>query len=310
MPPDQSAFRTGHPNRSDVVRGRLYLALLCLGWGGTWPMMRIALEDIPPFSMRVGGLMLGIATLTLFALLQRRSFRIPNLRTWAHLCVAALFNIVAFSVCTPFAQLAADTSRVAILVYTMPIWATLLALPILGERLTPTRTFALILCVAGMAVLIQPLAAQGIPLGLMLALAAAVGWAAGTVYLKWARLDGDPMAVAIWQLVIGLAVVSAILPIVEGWPHWWDASTRSIVGLLISGIVGTGISYFLWFDIVRRLPATTASLGVLASPVVGVISSMLILGERPTPADLIGFALMFVASACVLLRPEAARPRA
>src|SRR3954452_21026212 len=114
MASDQSELRTAVPvpSRSDVLRGRVYLVLLCLGWGGTWPMMRIALEDIPPFSMRVAGLTLGIATLSLVALLQRRSFRIPDLRTWGHLCVASLFNIVAFSVCTPFAQLAADTSRV------------------------------------------------------------------------------------------------------------------------------------------------------------------------------------------------------
>jgi drug/metabolite transporter (DMT)-like permease len=312
MPPDQSELRTGVPvpNRSDVIKGRLYLVLLCLGWGGTWPMMRIALTEIPPFSMRVGGLMLGIMTLTLAALLQRRSLRIPNPRTWVHLCVASLFNIVAFSICTPFAQLAADTSRVAILVYTMPIWATLMAVPILGERLTATRALALTLCVAGMAVLIYPLATQGIPFGLLLALGASVGWAAGTVYLKWARLDGDPMAVAIWQLVIGLVVVAAVMFLVDGSLRIFDAHVQAIGGLLVSGIVGTGVSYFLWFDIVRRLPATTASLGVLASPVVGVVASMLILGERPTPADLIGFALMFIASACVLLRPEAARPRA
>lgn len=270
-------------------------------------MMRFALTDIPPLSMRVGGLILGIATVCSAALLQRRSLRIPNRRTCGHLCVAAVFNIVIFSICTPFAQLAADTSRVAILIYTMPIWATLMALPILGERLTTTRLLALGLCTAGMAVLIYPLATHGIPLGLLLALAASIGWAAGTVYLKWARLDGDPMAIVIWQLVVGLICVGAAMLIVEGLPHWWDAHIKAIGGLLVSGIVGTGVSYFLWFDIVRRLPATTASLGVLASPVVGVVSSMLLLGERPTLADFAGFALMFAASACVLLRPEAAR---
>jgi drug/metabolite transporter (DMT)-like permease len=306
MPPDQT-LRTTVPSRSDAIRGRIYLVLLCLGWGGTWPMMRFALTDIPPLSMRVGGLILGIATVCSAALLQRRSLRIPNRRTCGHLCVAAVFNIVIFSICTPFAQLAADTSRVAILIYTMPIWATLMALPILGERLTTTRLLALGLCTAGMAVLIYPLATHGIPLGLLLALAASIGWAAGTVYLKWARLDGDPMAIVIWQLVVGLICVGAAMLIVEGLPHWWDAHIKAIGGLLVSGIVGTGVSYFLWFDIVRRLPATTASLGVLASPVVGVVSSMLLLGERPTLADFAGFALMFAASACVLLRPEAAR---
>ena len=77
---------------------------------------------------------------------------------WLHIVVASLLNIVAFSVFTPFAQLSSDTSRVTIIVYTMPVWATLMALPILGERLTPTRAFALGLCICGMAVLIYPLA--------------------------------------------------------------------------------------------------------------------------------------------------------
>ena len=44
-----------------AVKARLMLILLCLGWGITWPMMRIALTDIPPFSMRVGSLLLARA---------------------------------------------------------------------------------------------------------------------------------------------------------------------------------------------------------------------------------------------------------
>jgi drug/metabolite transporter (DMT)-like permease len=59
---------------------------------------------------------------------------------------------------------------------------------------------------------------------------------------------------------------------------------------------------------VRRLPATTASLGILATPVIGVVSAVIVLGERPTLADILGFALMLAASACVLLRPDGASP--
>ncbi len=181
--------------------------------------MKIALDEIPPFSMRVSSLMLGVLTLTLLSLLQGRSLRIPRLRTFAHLCAASFFNIVAFSVLTPFAQISAATSRVAIVVYTMPIWATLMALPILGERLNTVRALALALCVAGMSVLIYPLATLGIPTGILLAVGAAIGWAAGTIYLKWAKIDGDPMAAALWQLVVGVIVIGALLPIVEGSLH-------------------------------------------------------------------------------------------
>ena len=70
--------------------------------------------------------------------------------------------------------------------------------------------------------------------------------------------------------------------------------------MILSGLLGTGIAYGLWFSIIRRLPAMTASLGVLGSPVIGVVASVLILGERPTGTDIIGFVLILAASACVL----------
>src|SRR5207249_997532 len=111
------------------------------------------------------------------------------------------------------------------------------------------------------------------------------------------------MAISIWQLVLGLLVVSACVPVFEGSLQLWPEHTGPLVALVFSGMIGSGIAYFLWFDIVRRLPAMTASLGVLATPVIGIIVSVLLLGERPTLADIIGFALMFAASACVLLRP-------
>jgi drug/metabolite transporter (DMT)-like permease len=292
-------------NLSDAAKARLLLIVLCLGWGTTWVTMRMALEQIPPFSMRVATLSLGALVLTGFARFQGRTFAIPRGRTWIHICMASLFNIVAFSVFTPFAQLSAETSRVAIMVYTMPIWAAMLALPILGERLTPTRVVALGLCIAGMSILIAPLAGLGIPTGIMLALAAAMSWAAGTVYLKWAKLDGDPMAITIWQLLFGVVVIAVCVPLFEGGLHL-DAGAWSLFGLIYSGTVGSGLCYFLWFGIVRRLPASTAALGILSSPVIGVVTAMIVLGERPTLYDAIGFALMLAASATVVLRPDGA----
>jgi len=292
---------------NETVRARLYLVILILGWGVTWSTMKIALEDIPPFSMRVCSLSVGAATVLAVLLLQGRSLRIGKPRTWGHLCVASLINIVSFSVFTPYAQLSAATSRVAIVVYTMPIWACLIAWPVLGERIDRVRALALVLCVAGMTILIYPLTALGVPTGILLALAAGVSWAAGTVYLKWAKLDGDPFAITFWQLAFALLIIAVCLPVVEGSLQVSQASTRSILAMIFSGMVGSGLSYFLWFDIVQRLPASTASLGILAVPAIGVLSSMIILGERPTLDDLIGFALMFSASACVLLWPNAPR---
>ncbi len=262
------------------------LVAVSLAWGLSWPALKIALNDIPPFSMRVGTS--GLATVTLFALalLRRRNMRIHSSVAAVHLVVAGCLNIACFT-------------------HTMPIWAALFAYPILGERLNLISGISLLLCAVGLTVLIYPLLGSSDLIGLVLALATAVSWAAGTVYLKWAQIDADPMAISAWQLVVALVVTFAGSLIFEGSLHLWPVPARALWALAFSGLVGSAFAYLLWFEIVRRLPATTASLGVVSVPVVGIVASVLILGERPTIADLVGSALILTAAAGVLLAPNA-----
>jgi drug/metabolite transporter (DMT)-like permease len=135
-----------------------------------------------------------------------------------------------------------------------------------------------------------------------------LSWAAGTVYLKWARIGADPVGVASWQLFVAFVVfVVCVFPF-EGGLQLSAATTRSLLATAFVGVAGGGIAYGLWFAIVPRLPAVTSSLAVLGSPVIGVFSSMVVLGEIPTATDIIGFALIFAASACALLgRPPPAK---
>ena len=276
------------------------LIILCLIWGATWPIMRIALYEIPPLSMRTVTAALGSLTLYLACRLQGRSLHIPNLTAWTHVTIASLLNIVAFTVFGSFAQLTAATSRVTILAYTMPIWAVLFAWPLLGERPNRIQTAALFLCATGLAILIYPLTETKIPPGIWLALLTGVCWAAGTIYLKWAQIKADPMAVASWQVTIAFIITAAFMMIFEGRLHIAGASRLALLCTASTGFLANGVAYGLWFAIVRRLPAMTASLGVLGSPVIGVVASILVLGERPSAADIVGFALIFAASSCVL----------
>jgi drug/metabolite transporter (DMT)-like permease len=292
--------RNKDAGRADI-QARMMLVVLCLIWGVSWPLIKIALGEIPPLSMRTCTLALGAVTLFVICVVKRRSFRIPSAKAWAHVVVASLLNIVAFTVVSAFAQTVTTTSRVAILAYTMPIWAVLLAWPFLGERPTRIQTIALGLCAAGLAILIYPLAATGVPLGIILALITGACWGAGTVYVKWARIDADPMGVASWQVTIAFLVTTACTLLFERRFALGAVHTKALLATVFSGVVGNGIAYGLWFDIVRRLPAATASLGVLSVPVIGVIASMVILGEVPTAPDIVGFAMIFAASACILL---------
>lgn len=286
------------------IQSRLMLIILCVIWGLTWPAMKIALNEIPPLSMRAITAGVGALTMLVICRVMRRSLRVPFGKTWLHLLAASILNLVGFSLFSAFAQISAATSRVAILSYAMPIWTMLLAWAILGERPTRVQAAAVGLCALGLAVLIRPLATTGIPLGLLLALGSGLSWAAGTVYVKWARIAADPIGAASWQIGIAFFIIAASLFIFDG---RFDLDTAHADGLLaatFTGVFGNAIAYAMWFEVVRRVSAVTATLGILGIPVIGVLSTVLIIGDRPTASDLIGFGLILAASACVLLGPS------
>ncbi len=295
-------------SRHGDVRARLMLVLLCFIWGSTWPIFRIALTEIPVFTMRAASSGIGALTLYLICRAMGRSFRIPNAKAWLHTTIASLLTIVCFIVFSSFAVLAAATSRVVILAYAMPIWAVMLAWPVLHERPTRVQAAALLLCIVGIAILIYPLAGGGIPLGMALGIATGATWAAGTVYLKWAQIDADPMGVASWQMTIAFVVLLILLFVFEGRFHFGGADAKALLATIYAGIVGNGVAYALWFQIIRRLPTMTASIGVLSVPMIGIICSVFILGEVPTATDIVGFALIFAASAAAMLARPAAAP--
>ena len=70
--------------------------------------------------------------------------------------IAGFFNVAAFQILSGFAQLSGATSRAVIITYSMPIWSTLMSVFLLREKMTPTRSLALALCVAGVTTATVP----------------------------------------------------------------------------------------------------------------------------------------------------------
>jgi drug/metabolite transporter (DMT)-like permease len=289
------------------VQARLMLLVICLIWGLTWPAMKIALYDMPPLTMRTLTAGFGALGLLLICLVRRRSLYVRPGKDWAHVFVASVLNITAFSLFSAFAQISAATTRVAILNYMMPVWTLVLAWAVLGDRPTRMQAAAIALCATGVVVLVLPVAYTGVPLGLLLAVGAGFSWAAGTVYLKWAKLNVEPLALATWQVIVALVIIATAMFIFDGRLELAHAHTGAWIGVLFSGIAGNAIAYALWFDIVGRVSALTATLGIVGIPVLGVVSTMLVIGERLTATDTVGFAFIFAASICAQIPPSAFR---
>ncbi len=285
---------------------KLLVVMLGFAWGFNWIGAAVALREVPPWTLRFLGTGIGAATLFAAVHLSGRKFAV-SLRELGHIAVAGFFNVSFFNICSAFAQLSGATSRAVIITYSMPIWSAGLAWLLLRDRLDKIRVTALGLCIAGLVILVWPLVAHGAPVGALFSLGCAFAWTIATVYMKWADITVEPLVNAAWQLIIGEAVITFGMLLFEGLPRLSPLHTASVVAVVYIGIFGVGLAHFLWWAIVGKLPTVTAALGSLLVPVVGVTASTVILGERSTANDVVGFVLIFAAAACVLLQPNARR---
>jgi drug/metabolite transporter (DMT)-like permease len=290
-----------HAKPGSTGTAKLLVVLLAFAWGLNWIAAAIALREVSPWSLRVAGSGIGAVTLLAAAIVTGHKLRIPR-GEHLHIMIAGFFNVAAFQILSGFAQLSGATSRAIIITYSMPIWTTMLSTVVLGEKMTRIRIIAFGLCVAGLSVLLWPLFANGFPSFVFYSLGCALSWCVATVYIKWAKVRIEPLTNAAWQLVFGLLFIAAGSFVFEGYPHLWPISNDAVLAVLFVGVLGVGLAHFLWWSIIGRLPAITASLGSLIVPVVGVTASAVYLGERLTVPDMIGFALIFAAAACVLLQ--------
>lgn len=275
---------------------------LALAWGLNWPVIKILLDTVPPFTLRAAGLSAAALLLGGLAVVQRRPL-VPPRATWPGIAVSGLLAVAAFNLCTAFAQLTTSTSRAAVLTYTMPMISAALAWALMGER--PDRRGALALACGsvGIALLAWPVFASGAAgWGLVFPLGAASAWAVATVVTKRTAPVQDRVVATAWQLVIG-AVVGAVAMGLSGetWPAHWPALTLAAFAYHV--VIAMAWAYVLWFRLLDGSSATVSSLTTLAVPVVGVLGAMAWVGDRPTPLDLLGFVGVLGGAALVLVRP-------
>lgn len=282
-------------------RSLLLVPLLGLLWGFNWPAVRISLTEIAPWTLRAAGMTFAGLVLVAVALARGIPLAVPR-EQWPRLIIAGFLSIAAFNILLAFAQLMAPTSRAAILTFTMPIWATLLALPILGERFDRRRLLGLGLGISGLVCLGLPLIRSGqLSPGLALALLAALSWALGTIFTKRWPVAAPALTIAAWQLLVGGAAAGLGMLVFEGLPVPKLLSPKVVAALSFHILGAQALAYFLWFVVVARLPAGIASLGTLMVPAVGVLGSVLLLGERPTTTDWLGLALVVAASGAIMI---------
>ena len=277
------------------------MPLISVLWGLNWPAVKIVLGELGPWTFRTAALLVATLLLAAVSLVRGQSLALPTGQVWRVLVPGAL-AIAAPNVLIAYAQLSAPTGRVAVVAFTMPIFATVFARMFLGERFDRRRIAGMLLGIAGLLALAWPLIVAGqVSIGLGFALMSAACWAAGTVLMKRFPLDAPPLTFATWQLFIGGICVTVGMVLFEGWPALRPLGTPTLVAFAYHALLGQALATVLWFEVVTKVPAGIAALGTLMVPAIGVMSATLLLGERPTLPDYVGLLFIMAASSTVLL---------
>jgi drug/metabolite transporter (DMT)-like permease len=289
--------------------GLLFLAALTVLWGSNWPAIKLAVRELDPWTFRTVCLLVGGGGLLAIVRAGGQSLAIPRGER-GPLALAALFNITAWHLCSAYGLTRIQAGRGAIIAYTMPLWTVIFGRLLVGERIGSTRLAALLLGLAGMAVLMAPdaRALWAAPAGTLLMLAAAVAWAIGTVLTKASRWTMPTAVLTGWQVVLGGVPIAlgAVLRAAGAdgtslLSQLLTASSSAILGTAYATLVGVVFCHWAWFRIVAILPAATAAIGTLGIPIVGVFASALVLGEPVGPAELLALALVVGGLAILIL---------
>lgn len=267
------------PRRPDTA-GLVLLVTTAIGWGLNWPVMKALLAVLPPFSTRAWAGIAGSLMLAAIARGMGERLAVPR-ALWGRLALIAALNVTSWMGLATLSLLWLSAGEGTMVCYTVPVWAALLAWPVLGERPTARRAAAILLALAGLVALV---AGEGLGLGLAklpgvaLGLGAAVLFALGTVLTKRRPLALDPLASAAWQVGLGCAPLLLPTLLLER-PDWAALPASGWASLAYMATGPLGLCYIAWFAALRRLDASVAAVGTLIAPVVGVLAGAAALGE-------------------------------
>jgi len=284
------------------------LVLVNALWAGQYPAYKTATRLAGPVTISVWTFLIASVVLLPFLLKERaaREHRTTP-RDWKGYVLLASFGLLPGSAVLAWGTKLSTASNAALLYLTLPVITAVLAVAMLGEKMTLVRWGSLGLALLGVLIVSGP-DWRGASLGNMrfaggnlLILAACLGSAFYNVYCKSLLRHFTPLEVLVFGY-LAAALLSVPLTL------WMEpsalAAIRSYtapvwVSLVVLSVFSWGLAMVLWLHLLRRLDVSQASVSIYLLPLLGVLFSALLLKEKVTPGMIAGGALTLAATVLI-----------
>jgi drug/metabolite transporter (DMT)-like permease len=287
------------------------LALLILIWGTTWAAIRVGLEGLPPFTGIA--IRFAIAALVLMLVAWWKSWPLGSgARTrWLWLTNAALSFSASYGL-VYWAEQWVPSGLAAVLFSTFPLFVAVMAhLWLPGERLTPGAVVGIVAGFLGVLTIfsedLPSLSGDQVRFASAVFLISPLVSAVASVVIKRYGEGLHPMSLTAVPMAMTAAIMGVLAAVVER-GRGIDLDPASTAALLYLAICGTAVTFFLYFWLLDRLPATRLSLITYGVPIVAVTVGTLVLNEPFTMRMLIG-GLLVLGGVLLAVRSGRARAR-
>src|SRR5699024_3326038 len=184
-----------------------------------------------------------------------------------------------------------DAGKSSVLLYSMPIWSSLLSFKFLNEKVTIAKSTGLVIGLVGILTILGwdiwvSLKIRDI-IGELLIIIAAVSWSISNIYFR-IKLEHLPkLETSAYQMLFGTVgiIIVSLLTEYDGSITW---NFSSIYYILFTGVFASALCFTIWYLVLSLIDIVTATISTLLVPVFGLSFSALLLGENLTIGTLSG----------------------
>lgn len=279
--------------------GWLLIVVSAVSFGVMGVLVKLAqgegVDDLSALAIRF-----AVASAVLAPLAALRRSPLPDRRTLGALFLFGSCGYVAHSLCFFLSLRYASAGLVALLLYLYPVLVALGAALFFREKLGVKRGVALAVALAGMT-LVFDLGPGNQLRGIVLALSCAFIYGAYILACSRVARDVDPLMTAT-VIIAGAAAIYVGIALVRGAPLPPSAKGWTLVAAI--GIVSTAVAIATFFAAMKRIGATSASIGATLEPIVTVVLGAIVLDERLSAAQVAGGVLIVSAVAWLAFQPR------
>ena len=275
------------------------LVLTMFFWGGTFIAGRALSGSLLPFSAACIRFVIASISLIVVTLLIDGRLSLPPKRQWLPLFILGLTGVFGYNFFFFSGLQYLEAGRASLVIALNPLVITVLASLFAGEKLTIRQMCGILFSLVGAIFVIsngQPSAILkgSFGKGELIILGCVGSWATYSLVGKKVVQDLSPLASVLYSALIG-TVLLAIPAVKEGMiSRLADISTHSWISLVFLGICGTTLGFSFYYQAIRRIGASRASVFINLVPICAIVLSWCILGESIKPSVITGGFLIMV----------------